>query len=68
MPQPQVYLDGQFVSPDEARIPLDDLGFMLGATVTEQLRSFGGRLFHVDEHLALLAHSLAIGGLSDRGD
>ncbi|MCE9551891.1 MAG: aminotransferase class IV [Planctomycetes bacterium] len=68
MPQPQVYLDGQFVSPDEARIPLDDLGFMLGATVTEQLRSFGGRLFHVDEHLARLARSLAIVGLSDGVD
>jgi branched-subunit amino acid aminotransferase/4-amino-4-deoxychorismate lyase len=65
MPLPQVYLDGRFVSPDEARIPLDDAGFMLGATVTEQLRTFGGRLFHVDEHLARLAHSLAIVGLGD---
>ena len=65
MPQPQVYLDGRFVSPDDARIPLNDLGFMLGATVTEQLRSFGGRLFHLDEHLARLAQSLAIVGLSD---
>lgn len=68
MPQPVVYLDGRFVSPEEARIPLDDLGFMLGATVTEQLRSFGGRLFHVDEHLARLAHSLAIVGLENGVD
>ena len=65
MPLPQVYLDGRLVPPDEARIPLDDLGFMLGATVTEQLRSFGGLLFHVEEHLARLAHSLAIVGLAD---
>ena len=68
MPQPQVYLDGRFVSPDDARIPLNDLGFMLGATVTEQLRSFGGRLFHLDEHLARLAQSLAIVGLEDAVD
>jgi branched-subunit amino acid aminotransferase/4-amino-4-deoxychorismate lyase len=68
MPQPVVYLDGQFVSPDDARMPLEDLGFMLGATVTEQLRSFGGRLFHVEEHLARLGHSLQIVGVADEVD
>jgi len=65
MSQPQVYLDGHFVSPEDARIPLDDLGFMLGATVTEQLRTFGGKLFHVDEHLSRFGRSLAIVGLED---
>jgi len=68
MQQPQVYLDGRLVSPEQARIPLEDLGFMLGATVTEQLRTFGGKLFHVDEHLARLRHSLEIVGLADAVD
>jgi len=68
MQQPQVYLDGRLVSPEEARIPLEDLGFMLGTTATEQLRTFGGKLFHVDEHLARLRHSLEIVGLTDPVD
>ncbi|MCE9547840.1 MAG: aminotransferase class IV [Planctomycetia bacterium] len=65
MDQPQAYFDGRFVPESEARIPLDDLGFLLGATVTEQLRTFAGRLFHVEEHLTRLARSLSVVGLSD---
>ena len=40
-----------------------DAGFVLGTTVAEQLRTFGGKLFHLDDHLTRLAHSLEIVGL-----
>ena len=48
MDQPIAYLNGQFLPADQAALPLDDAGFALGATVTEQLRTFGGRLFRLE--------------------
>ena len=35
----------------------------MGATITEQLRSFGGRLFRAERHFERLAHSLEICGI-----
>ncbi len=60
MPEPVAYLNGQLVAAARVSIPLDDAGFVLGATVTERLRTFGGKLFRVDEHLARLFRSLRI--------
>ena len=36
------FLNGRWVQPTELTIPICDAGFVLGATVTEQLRTFGG--------------------------
>jgi branched-chain amino acid aminotransferase len=44
-------------------LPIDDAGFALGATVTEQLRTFGGRLFRLERHLERLQNSLRICGI-----
>ena len=44
----------------ELMIPAYDAGFVLGATVSEQLRTFGGKPFKLDEHLARLRHGLEI--------
>ena len=44
-------------------VPIWDAGFVLGASATEQLRTFGGRLFRLNEHLDRLAQSLSIMGL-----
>jgi branched-subunit amino acid aminotransferase/4-amino-4-deoxychorismate lyase len=57
------YLNGKWISDTELRIGIDDLGFLVGATVTERLRTFGGRVFRLDEHLQRLRHSLEIVGL-----
>lgn len=57
------WVDGRFVPPAEAVIPVGDAGFVFGATVTEQLRSFSGRLFLPAEHAARFARSLAIVGI-----
>ena len=62
MSEPLAYLNG-WVPAAQAAVPVYDAGFMLGATVSEQLRTFAGRLFRLDDHLARLARSLAIVGV-----
>jgi branched-chain amino acid aminotransferase len=44
-------------------LPVGDAGFVLGATVTEQLRTFHGRLFLPEAHAERLGESLAIVGI-----
>lgn len=62
MNQPIAFRDGQFVPQHDLLIRPQDLGFMWGATVAEQLRTFGGRLFRPEQHLDRLSKSLrAIG-------
>lgn len=57
------WLDGRCVPRADLALPVGDAGFVLGATVTEQLRSFRGRPFLVEEHLARLAASAAVVGI-----
>ncbi|MEE9603923.1 MAG: aminotransferase class IV, partial [Thermoguttaceae bacterium] len=40
-----------------------DTGFVLGATVVEQLRTFAGKVFRLGDHLARLQRSLQIAGI-----
>lgn len=63
MSEPQAYLNGRFLPASQAMISPVDAGFVLGATVTEQLRTFGGRLFRLDDHLARLERSLELVGI-----
>lgn len=57
---PLAYLNGKLVPASEAVVPVYDAGFVLGTTVAEQLRTFGGGLFRLQSHLARLQHSLDI--------
>lgn len=63
MPEPLAYLFGRLIPTADAAVPLSDAGFVQGATVAEQLRTFGGKLFQLEPHLERLAHSLAILGI-----
>jgi branched-subunit amino acid aminotransferase/4-amino-4-deoxychorismate lyase len=63
MEEPQVYLNGRFVPASSAAISLADSGFVLGAAVAEQVRTFAGKLFRLDDHLARLEQSLDIVGV-----
>ncbi|MCI0331948.1 MAG: branched-chain amino acid aminotransferase, partial [Planctomycetes bacterium] len=54
------YLNGRWIPDTELAIGVDDLGFLVGATVTERLRTFRGQVFRLDEHLSRLRHSLEI--------
>ena len=40
-----------------------DSGFVQGVTIAEQMRTFGGRIFRLDQHLERLANSLEIVGI-----
>ena len=46
----------------ELKIAYDDLGFLMGVTITERLRTFRGQAFRVNEHIDRLRHSLEIVG------
>jgi branched-subunit amino acid aminotransferase/4-amino-4-deoxychorismate lyase len=58
----QAYLNGAWVPARDLALPVSDLGFVLGATVVERLRTFNARPFRVDEHLARFKHSLDVVG------
>ncbi|MCW8906937.1 MAG: D-amino acid aminotransferase [Sedimenticola sp.] len=55
---PLVYLNGRFLPPDEARIPVMDRGFLFGDGVYEVIPCYGGRLFRLQHHLQRLDSSL----------
>ncbi len=61
--EPAAFVNGEFVSESLATVPVHDAGFVQGVTVAEQLRTFGGQLFRLDDHLARLERSLAIVGV-----
>jgi len=63
MNEPQAYLNGRWLPASAASVSVVDTGFVLGATVAEQLRTFGGELFGVDDHLRRLMRSLSIVGV-----
>ncbi|MBC8357273.1 MAG: aminotransferase class IV [Planctomycetes bacterium] len=54
------YLNGQLVPESTLSVPIYDAGFVQGVTVAEQMRTFGGKLFRLEEHLKRLQRSLDI--------
>jgi branched-chain amino acid aminotransferase len=63
MTMPTAYWNGRFLPADQLLIPATDLGFVQGVTVAEQLRTFGGKLFRLEQHLDRLQRSLEIIGV-----
>jgi branched-subunit amino acid aminotransferase/4-amino-4-deoxychorismate lyase len=63
MYDPPAFLNGRFVPASQLCIPVHDAGFVQGVTVAEQLRTFRGQLFCLEQHLERLAHSLEIVGV-----
>jgi branched-subunit amino acid aminotransferase/4-amino-4-deoxychorismate lyase len=56
--EPLVYLNGQFVQASQAHLAIYDAGFVLGATVTEQTRTFHRRPYRLDDHLDRFVRAL----------
>lgn len=52
-----IYLDGEYVSEEEARISVFDHGFLYGDGVFEGIRAYEGRVFKLKEHLKRLYDS-----------
>jgi len=57
------WIDGTVVPRGNLTMPVGDAGFVLGATVTEQFRTFRGELFLPEEHARRLAESLIAVGI-----
>lgn len=60
-----VYLNGEFLPPERARVSAFDRGFVFGDGVYEVIPVFGRRLFRLPHHLARLGRSLAAVRLTD---
>lgn len=57
------YIDGSFVSSDQAVIPVDDLAVLRGFGVFDLVRTYGGKPFFLKEHIERLRHSAVEIGL-----
>lgn len=53
----KIYLDGLFVTKEEAKISVFDHGLLYGDGVFEGIRAYNGRIFKLREHLDRLYHS-----------
>ena len=69
-----VFLNGEFLPIEEAKVPVLDRGFIFGDGIYEAIPVYGRRLFRFDEHMARLARNLdkmrmaAPPGLRERDD
>jgi len=54
-----VYLNGQYLPLNEAKVSVLDRGFLFGDGIYEVIPSYYGRLFHFEDHLQRLENSLA---------
>ncbi len=52
-----VWINGEFVPKSQAKVSVFDHGFLYGDGVFEGIRSYGGRVFMLDEHLDRLYES-----------
>src|SRR5207253_1590153 len=50
----KIYLDGKYVSADEAKISVFDHGLLYGDGVFEGIRLYNGRIFRLEQHLKRL--------------
>ncbi len=51
------YVDGKFVPADQAMVPVDDLAIIRGIGVFDLLRTYQGKPYFLEEHVARLLHS-----------
>jgi len=63
-----VNLEGVLVAPEQAKVSVFDRGFLYGDSVYEVIRTYGGRPFEEEAHLARLRHSADRIGLSPKWD
>lgn len=56
----RVIIDGQSVDPQQATISVFDWALLRGDGIFEAVRSYGGRLFQLDAHLARLRRSASL--------
>jgi branched-chain amino acid aminotransferase len=53
----EIYINGSYYKPEDARVSVFDHGFLYGDGVFEGIRVYNGRVFLLQEHLERLYHS-----------
>jgi len=53
-----VHLNGEYLDHAEARVPVDDRGFLFADGIYEVIRFYGGKLFLADQHMRRMASGL----------
>ena len=53
----QIYINGQYFAPDDAKISVYDHGLLYGDGVFEGMRAYSGKVFRLTEHLQRLDES-----------
>jgi len=51
MQSPIAYHSGHYLPANRVTIPLQDAGFLWGATIVDRVRTFGGKLFRLEDHI-----------------
>ncbi|GAB4463031.1 MAG: branched-chain-amino-acid transaminase [Anaerolineae bacterium] len=57
------YIDGEFVRAEDAQVPARDLALLRGYGVFDYMRTYGGKVFRLDDHIARLERSAEMVGL-----
>lgn len=60
-----LWFEGRFGSPADARVKLDDSGYLLGDGVFATMRAYRGKIFRREAHLVDLAHGMTLLELGD---
>jgi len=60
-----VYINGEIVSWDKASVSVFDRGLLYGYGLFETMRSYNGRVFYLDRHVARLMNSAGVLGIRD---
>jgi branched-subunit amino acid aminotransferase/4-amino-4-deoxychorismate lyase len=63
MQEPLAYRNGRISPASQTSVPLDDLGLVMGASITEMARTFRHAAFHLERHIDRLFRSLKFAGL-----
>ena len=59
-----VYLNGELVPEEEAKISIWDMGFLYSAAFMEAARTFGHRIYRLPDHLDRMQDSMRYAGLA----
>jgi D-alanine transaminase len=59
-----VYLNGEYIDHAEARVSVDDRGFLFADGIYEVIRVYGGRPFHADAHMERMSRGLSAIGIA----
>jgi branched-chain amino acid aminotransferase len=60
----KIYINGEYFGPEDAKISVYDHGLLYGDGVFEGMRSYGGKVFRLNEHLVRLDESARAIGLA----